>query len=512
MESTRSIWRAEALPSAKGPLDADTRADVCVIGGGITGLSVAYQLAKNQRSVVVLEMGLLGEGQTQYTTAQLSSSIDCRYFQLEQWHGETGSHLAAESHTAAIDATEAIIRDEGIDCDFERLDGYLFLGPDDSAETLTEELTAARRAGLDVTHTSLSWTPGSVPALRFPKQAQFHPLKYLTGLYRATEARGGRVYTMTRAQGIVTGKHPIVTTQSGLKIHCEAVVVATKSPMNDRFAIHTKQAPYTTYVVGLRATRPIARHLYWDTGSAHRSHPRPYHYVRLAKDPNGVDFLLVGGEDHKTGQANDGAERFYHLERWGRDLFPGLEETAYQWSGEIHEPVDGLGFIGPNPAEGEKNIFLVTGDAGMGMTYAGIAGFILRDLIERRPNPWAHLYDPARKTLRAVGTFTRENLNVASQYATWVTPGELHSTDSIAPGEGAVIRQGLHKIAAYRDPTGHVHEFSAVCPHLGCLVAWNSTEKTWDCPCHGSRFNARGAVVLGPATQNLAPIPQKKTA
>jgi Rieske Fe-S protein len=289
------------------------------------------------------------------------------------------------------------------------------------------------------------------------------------------------------------------------------VVVATNTPVNDRFAIHTKQAPYMTYVVGVSVPRGwVSKGLYWDTLD-------PYHYVRLqrlettggagsgaAVDPTKEELLIIGGEDHKTGQAADPDERYRRLEFWARECFPRMGPVAFRWSGQVMETIDDLAFIGPNPGDA-ANVYITTGDSGMGMTHGTIAGMLLTDLILGRENRWATLYNPARKTLSAAKEFVRENLNVAVQYKDWMTAGDVRSVTEIPPGSGAVIRQGLGKLAVYRDGSGNAHAFSAVCPHLQCIVSWNPSEKTWDCPCHGSRFACTGEVVVGPANKGLTP-------
>jgi len=277
-----------------------------------------------------------------------------------------------------------------------------------------------------------------------------------------------------------------------------AIVVATNSPVNDRVAIHTKQAGYLTYVVGAPVPRgSVPRGLYWDTAD-------PYHYIRLQHGPDeGMDLLIVGGEDHKTGQANDTEVRHGRLESWARDRFPMMGPVEFVWAGQVMETVDGLAFIGRNPMD-KENVYIATGDSGMGMTHGTIAGILLTDLILGRANPWADLYDPSRKTLRAVGEFTKENLNVAAQYTDWLTGGDVKSTGEIGKGCGALVRRGLKKLAVYRDDQGVLHELSAVCPHLGGIVHWNPTEKTWDCPCHGSRFDKTGTVFQGPSNKNLS--------
>jgi glycine/D-amino acid oxidase-like deaminating enzyme/nitrite reductase/ring-hydroxylating ferredoxin subunit len=436
------------------------------------------------------------------TTAHLVNALDDRYFELERLHGEDGARLAAASHTAAIDKVEEIVRDEAIECEFERLDGYLFVPPRESRKILDDELEAAHRVGLiDIEKVErVPWDSFDTgPALRFPRQAQFHPLKYLAGLARAIHRMGGRIYTQTHANEIEGGKQARIETTGGGVVTAGAVVVATNSPVNDLIAIHTKQAAYQTYVIGARVpSGSVTRALYWDT-------PDPYHYIRIetiGKGTKAYDVLIVGGEDHKTGQQDDANKRFGALERWTRHRFPMVEEIVYRWSGEVLEPVDGLAFIGPNPLD-EKNVFIATGDSGNGMTHGTIAGILLTDLIVGRQNEWQSIYDPSRITLKALPQFAKENFNVAMQYTDLLVAGDVRSVDEIKPGAGAVLSRGLSKLAVYRDPQGETHEFSAVCRHLGCIVNWNTSENTWDCPCHGSRYDALGKVIQGPANSDL---------
>ena len=492
---TRSVWMGH-WNLESGPLASDLRADVCVIGAGIAGISTAYMLMKKGRRVVVIDDGPVGGGMTSRTTAHLMSAIDDRYYQVERLHGEDGAKLAAASHAAAIEAIEAMVSHEGIDCDFARLDGYLFLPPEGDADELVHEYGAALRAGVE----GLEWVDRAPIAdfdtgrcLRFPKQGQVHPLKYLNGLVRALQREGCAVYTGTHAVEVHDGPTPYVKTGAGHRIDCDAVVVATNTPFNDRFAIHTKQAPYMTYVVALRVPRgTVANALFWDTLDA-------YHYVRL--NCTDGDILIVGGEDHKTGQADDAQRRFSALELWARERFPEAREVVHRWSGQVMETIDDLAFIGRNP--GDRNVYVATGDSGMGMTHGTIAGIILADLIHGVSVAWADLYDPGRVTVKAAGDYARENANVAWQYRDWLRSGDVESAEDIAPGHGAVLRRGVHRIAAYRDAAGELHEMSAACTHLGCLVHWNPAESTWDCKCHGSRFDALGDVLSGPAFEPL---------
>lgn len=502
LEQSRSIWMETGEIPQQSSLTEKTSTDVCVVGAGIAGMTTAYLLAREGKSVVVLDDGPIGGGMTGRTTAHLVNALDDRYFELERLHGEEGARLAAESHTAAIDKVEAIVNDEQIECEFERLDGYLFVPPRESRKILDDELEAAHRVGLiDIEKVErVPWDSfDSGPALRFPRQAQFHPLKYLAGLARAIQRMDGRIYTQTHANEIEGGKHARIETTGGGVVTADSVVVATNSPVNDLIAIHTKQSAYQTYVIGARIpSGSVTRALYWDTLG-------PYHYIRIETVGQGAgvyDVLIVGGEDHKTGQQDDANKRFGALERWTRHRFPMVEEIVYRWSGEVLEPVDGLAFIGPNPLD-EKNVFIATGDSGNGMTHGTIAGILLTDLIVGRKNPWEEIYKPSRITLKALPQFAKENLNVAMQYTDLLVAGDVRSMDEIKPGAGAVLSRGLSKVAVYRDPQGKTHELSAVCRHLGCIVNWNTSENTWDCPCHGSRYDALGRVIQGPANSDL---------
>jgi glycine/D-amino acid oxidase-like deaminating enzyme/nitrite reductase/ring-hydroxylating ferredoxin subunit len=508
-----SLWEATSEAGTLHPLREKTSADVCVVGAGIAGLSVAYTLVREGRTVVVLDDGLIGRGMTARTTAHIVNALDDRYYELEKLHGEEGARRAAESHTAAIDFIERAVREEKIECQFERVDGYLFEPPNEPTENLREEYEACIRTGIDVEWVDRAPLEGfnTGPAIRFKRQGQFHPLHYLRGLARAIERLGGRIYTGTRVLDVVGGDDSHVTTEAGPTVHAGSLVVASNTPINDRFVMHTKQSPYTTYVLGLRVPKgSVTRALFWDTAEHAGQEDKmigmiPYHYVRLAEGEGSDETLIVGGEDHKTGQADDFEQRYDRLEQWARVRFPSAGEIVYRWSGQVMEPVDGLGFNGRNPTD-KDNVYIATGDSGNGMTHGTIAGILIPDLIMGRENPWATVYDPARKSLKAAGDFAHENLNVAAQYRDLVTGGDVSSADDIPAGGGAVLRHGLHKVAAYRDDAGVLHQMTAVCPHLKCIVRWNRNEKTWDCPCHGSRFDAMGHVINGPSIADLAPI------
>jgi glycine/D-amino acid oxidase-like deaminating enzyme len=296
LQQTPPLWTEGVTIPEAPPLTEAQHADVCVVGAGIAGVTTAYLLAREGRSVVVLDAGPIGGGETQHTTAHLSNVLDDRFQYLEQVHGPHAARLAAESHGAAVDRIGEIARAEGIDCDYERLDGYLFLGPGQSLDLLKAELRAAVAAGLSAELLPRAPWPhfDTGPCLRFPGQGQFHPLKYLAGLTRAARRLGVRFFGEARAKDVRGGAPARVATQGGPEVTASAVVVATNAPVNDLFAIHTKQAPYLSYVVAAEVPRGAVPHgLYWDMLD-------PYHYVRLQPAEGGREVLVVGGEDHKT--------------------------------------------------------------------------------------------------------------------------------------------------------------------------------------------------------------------
>jgi glycine/D-amino acid oxidase-like deaminating enzyme/nitrite reductase/ring-hydroxylating ferredoxin subunit len=498
-QETVPVWHdpfAERIPSAP-PGDAE----VCVIGAGISGLTTAYLLQRDGLSVQVVDSHAPGAGETGRTTAHLTAVLDDRLSHLEHLFGRERTQLAVKSHQIAIDQIERMVNDEAIDCDFERVDGYLLACAPDQRELLSEETAAAKWAGFpdaeplhSLKHEEFFF---DAPGLRFPRQAMFHPDRYLRGLARAFLRLGGRISSGSRAIKVSGGRDASVTLADGSRVRARHLVVATNTPFSDRVRMHTKQHAYRSYAVAFVIEREtVPSFLLWDLGD-------PYYYVRTAK-AGGRHLLIVGGADHKVGQANDAARRYGEIEAWSRKHFEALGAVTHRWSGQVMEPVDGLAFIGRNPLD-QDNVFIATGDSGHGMTHGTLAGLIIRDLIEERDNPFAALYEPARKNLLAAGTYLGENANVVGHLIRdWTRSGEYRDRTQIAPGQGAILREGMAPVAVYRDELGVLHECSAVCPHLGCVVQWNGGEKSWDCPCHGSRFAVDGAVLNGPARTPLA--------
>lgn len=501
-EQTRPLW-AE-LPAPIAPtLRENARADVLVVGSGIAGLSCAYELLLRGRQVTVVDRGTIARGMSARTSAHLSYELDDYYHELIRMRGEAEARQYYESQRAAVDRIEEICAAERIDCDFARVDGVLCAASAHDVEVLRAEIHACHRIGFD----AVQWSPsplGDLDALRFKNQARFHPLKYLDQLVRAISARGGVFYANSPVINIEEEREGVrVEIEGGTHVVATTVIVATNSPISSTVAVHTKQAPYRTYVIAAPVPKgAVTDALIWDTLD-------PYHYVRL-QPRRDDDVIIVGGEDHKTGTVDEGAERIARLYEWARQYWPSLGAIDYAWSGQVYEPVDAVPYVGRAP--GMHHVFIVTGDSGEGLTTGVAASLVLRDLVMGQQSRWSEIYDPTRKTLRATRTYVEENLDVAANLTEHVHDSHhLKSLDEVRFGAGGIVSLQGRKIAAYRDMNGELHLRSATCTHVGCIVHWNSLEHCWDCPCHGSQFAVTGEPLAGPAMKPLAPAPHSGT-
>lgn len=498
--TTQSLWTATHRPIRTRPLDGPESCDVCVVGGGISGLTTAYALSISGADVVVLEDGAIGSGETGRTTAHFTNALDDRYHVIARKHGEQAAALAARSHTKAIESVASLIREEGIRCHAKRVDGYLFLHPSDKPRSLEDEFEACRKAGLPVEWADSAPHFASGRAIRFPDQLQLHVLEYLDGLRKAIERQGGRIYTDTHA------RFPEDRIEAnGHKVAAQQTVVCTNAPVTTRLAVHAKTLAFRTYVIAGEVPASVAQAMWWDTGDVRAPSPfPPYHYVRLQTLADGRTMLIVGGQDHQVGSFHAvKVDPFAALESWTRERFPELRDVAYRWSGQVFEPADHLAYIGAEPLV--RGRYLAAGDSGNGMTHGTLAGLIVRDLILERGSPYASLYDPTRRSLRSAGAVLREHLGSLKRMARYLAPGDVASAADLGPGEGAVFGKPAPK-AVYRDEDGRLHARTAICPHLKCVVAWNPVEKSFDCPCHGSRFTAFGKVVCGPSNADLEEV------
>lgn len=509
-------WIDTLQPMAYSKLGLNKEVDVVIVGGGIAGVSIAYNLCLAGKKVALVEDGFIGSGETGRTTAHLVTALDDRYYELERIFGEQDTALIAGSHAAAIDFVERTVQNEKIDCDFERVNGYLFLHPSDEIENLPKEYRAAKKAGLSVEFTDIVLGDKALrKAIKFNDQAQFHPLKYVKGLCDAIVKNSGDIYTNTHAKEIDNSG---IVTNEGFKITAKHIVVATNSPVNKAYAtLHMRQYAFRTYVIGIKIKKDLLPPaLWWDTGDYRAdSNIPPYHYVRIQKLNEAHDLLIVGGEDHATGLADVESKpeeiRYSLLETWAREHFEGLEETAYRWSGQVLEPMDSLAFIGRDASK-KENVYIVTGDSGNGMTHGTIAGVLIKDLITGKENKLEKLYDPGRThILKTGGTFLKEFVGGFISYLK-TKPGSDDETslNQLKQSEGKIFEFAGKKIGAYRDKEGELHFIAGECTHMGCIVKWNNDEKSWDCPCHGSRFTYDGQVLNGPANTPLTYYTEKK--
>ncbi|WP_271898309.1 FAD-dependent oxidoreductase [Candidatus Phyllobacterium onerii] len=501
-EATTSLWMKDTeFPSAR-KLDRDERCEVAVVGAGIAGVSIAYELALAGRSVVLIDRGPLLGGMTSRTTAHLAPICDDGLSELVKIRGEELARGFQESQQAAVDRIERHVKELGIDCDFRRLDGFLFpaawMDADEAGKVCEEEYKAAGKVGATVEHGKGVPLKGheSAQVLRYPNQATFHPLKYLRTLLADFEKRGGKMFADSAVTEIEEGQEVRLHVEGGATIIADNVIFATNSPINTVAAIHSKMAPYRTYAMAMELPKgSLPDALYWDMDD-------PYHYVRLHPGTGNLDYLIAGGCDHKSGEADDGEARFDALEAWIRALVPDLGAETTRWSGQVLDTIDYCGFIGRSP--GSNNVFISTGDSGQGMTHGALAGLLIRDLIVDGSSPWEDVYAPDRTPPSALANYINENLTAVRNFAERLLPGEIGSADDLNPGEGGILRHLLSKLAVCRDQSGQVHTHSASCTHLGCLVHWNSTEQCWDCPCHGSQFAPDGTVLNGPAILSLS--------
>ena len=497
--SSQSLWLTSDKGQTFSPLKADVSADVAVIGAGITGLTAAFLLKQAGKTVVVLEAGRVGHGVSGHTTAHLTEVLDCSYETLIKDFGEDDARLAAASGRTALSRIEAIVRESEIDCDFERLPAFQYTEDFDRIGELEEERKAAARIGVKASlteHTPLPFKTAG--GLRFDAQAQFHAGKYLDALTDALRGGGSHIYEETRVSEIEDGTPCRVVTPKGT-VTARDVIVATHGPFDD-VVLQTKVANYQSYVLALKLKDgedpPVG--LFWDLED-------PYHYIRAHTTDKGP-LLLVGGEDHKTGQNDETLGRFEALLEFASRRFK-VASVAYRWSSQVVEPVDGLPFIGKKASS--EHVYVGTGYSGTGLTLGTLAAMVNTDLILGRANPYQELYNPSRfKPVASLGDFVKENKDFPIHLITGHLQGsDVNSVGEVGRGEGKVLSLGGEKTAVFRDEHGLLHAVSAVCTHLGCIVAFNGAEKTWDCPCHGSRFDTAGKVLSGPA---IKPLPSRK--
>jgi glycine/D-amino acid oxidase-like deaminating enzyme/nitrite reductase/ring-hydroxylating ferredoxin subunit len=493
---TESHWRKSALLPRFPQLEDNLSVDVAVVGAGITGVTTACLLKQAGLSVALVERARCGGVDTAHTTAHLTAVIDTRLYELQKRFGNSGARAVWDASTAAIDRIAELVRAENIACEFHWCSGHLHApAGDHDPAPFRREAGAASELGIAAEYQE-SIPLFQAPGVIFPRQAQFHPLSYLAGLLRALPGPAAHVFEDTEVLEIARESRQIRTSKG--RINFSHLVLATHNPLAGLAShlraalLQTKLSLYTSYALGARLPREeFPEGLFWDTAE-------PYHYLRIQKGRNHA-YAIYGGEDHKTGQESDTPAAYARLEKKLRAFAPSVQVDS-RWSGQVIETNDGLPFIG----EMTERQFIATGFAGNGMTFGTLAAMMAVDAILGRPNPWKRLFDPHRKKLSAAWDYLKENKDYpVCLVRDHLAKPQARSLRDVAPGEGKVVELDGKKIAAYRDSKGRVTTCSAICTHLQCVVGWNAAERTWDCPCHGSRFHPDGRVLSGPAEEPL---------
>jgi glycine/D-amino acid oxidase-like deaminating enzyme/nitrite reductase/ring-hydroxylating ferredoxin subunit len=493
-----SYWIDSTPPTGYPALTADLEVDVVVIGGGIVGVSTAWELATRGRTVALLEAGRIVASVTGYTTAKLSSLHTLRYATIRRSFGPEAAQLYARSQQAAIERAAATAAELDIPCDLERLPAYTYVESEDALGQVHAEVDAAREAGLDASFTTDTGLPFPVAgAIRVEHQAQFHPRKYLLTLAEHLVRRGGHIYERTRAIGLEEGAPCRVVTEHGTTVTAGDVVVATHYPVFDRALLFARLQPRRELVVAGRI--PAAR----DPLGTYITPEANVRSVRTAPLGDGHRLLIATGEQFTPGGGHV-TVRWRRLLTWTAERFPGVEIT-HRWATQDNGTTDQLPYVGLFHPRA-KHVHVATGFGGWGMSSGIMAGHLLAASIAGETPPWADLYDPRRlHPVREAGPLLKLQATVARHFIGDRLQGsEFRSVDEIARGTGAVIRLSGNQCAVYRDDTGTVHALSARCTHLGCIVHFNDAERAWECPCHGSRFAPAGSVIQGPANKPLA--------
>lgn len=499
-DESLSLW-IDTTPSTEYPsLRGDVDADVAIVGAGITGITAAYLLAKAGQSVVLVDKGRIAMSETGHTTAHIVATTDADYREMIKVHGEEGARTDTEAIRSAVDLIRSLVRELDIDCGFKAVDGYLYAEEEKDLEYLRRQHEDLLRAGMKSEWVDRVPLPfPTAGGLRYRNQSVFHVRQYLLPIAEAAVKKGARIFENTLVSDVQNAEKDgrcTIKSEEG-SIRARHVLLATHVPINDRGTIWMKMHATRTYVVATPIEPgKVTDALFWDT-------EYPYHYTRLLETEKGL-FLIVGGEDRDVGKEDNDEERYEALEEYCRTRF-GVKTFSHRWSGQINEPADMLPFIGES-SHG-KNVWMSTGYSGTGMTYGTLAAMLLADFALERENRFAELYDPGRKKVGAIlENLVTKATEFPKRMLEKVTHRDVEATSvaEVGEGEGKIVETGGKKAAVARID-GELRTLDPTCTHMGCTVAWNAAEKSWDCPCHGSRFDTRGQVLNGPATAPLGP-------
>jgi glycine/D-amino acid oxidase-like deaminating enzyme/nitrite reductase/ring-hydroxylating ferredoxin subunit len=490
-----SVWMDTAPHTTYSPLGASLTVDVCIVGGGVLGLLTADLLKRAGRTVAVLDADRVATGVTGYTTAKVTALHGLIYDQVRSRFGEEGARHYAEANDAGLALIADRVAEDGIDCDFRRRPALTYAEDESDLESLRKEVDAARAAGLDAELVGVVDLPWEVAgAVRLGDQAEFHPRRFLLAVADSVSGGGSHIFERTRVTGVDDGNPCRVRTEGGAEVTAGAVVIATHYPTLDRGLFFARLSAERSYALGIRARGRTPQGMFLSTES-------PSHSVR-ATPYDGGELLIVGGESHKTG-TSDPVERYAALEAWARDRFD-VASVEYRWSAQDAMPADGIPYVGKlSPIA--RRVWTASGFKKWGFTNGAAAAIMLSDAILERENPWAGTFDANRfKPVAAAPSMLKENISVGAHFfGDRLAPPDVRSLEQLAPGEGGIVKVDGDKVAAFRDGDGVVHAVSPICTHLYCQVSFNAAERSWDCPCHGSRFATDGTVIQGPAVSPL---------
>lgn len=490
---TTSVWEGTAVANHFPALAQDSDANVVIIGGGITGITAALLLSQAGKQVIVLEALSIGFGTTGHSTGNLYATVDHQLYHIrDKWDQKTATAVA-RSRNEALDFIEQVATTYNIPCHFFRRPQYIFATDASQVEQMEEEYEATRDAGLDVALVRDVPLPLAITqALKIEQQAQFHPATYVGELANRVASSGCQIYEHSRVVEI-DNDNLIVHTANG-SVRAEKIILATHTPVGIH-PVQTLLGPYREYALAARLQdEQYPEGIFW-------SLEQPSHSIR-SYDADGTKYLIVIGEEHKTGQHDSEEDYYQKVEQYMRSHF-NVEQIAYQWSAQNYQPADLLPYIGRTL--GSEHVYMATGFGTDGLIYGTLAARLLTDDILGQENPWQDLYRATRLTpVKSAKEFIKENVDVAQQYAKAILGGVgIESLQDIAPGEGQVAEINGERFAVYRNENNQLTFLSPFCTHMGCLVRWNQPQKSWDCPCHGSRFRFDGEVIEGPALKAL---------
>lgn len=495
-ELPKSYWKSSTQDTNYPTLSQDLNVDVAIVGGGLVGIQCAYLLKKEGLKIAVLEAKHIATGTTEYTTAKITSQHGLIYYKIKNQMGEELARQYADSNESAIYEYKKIAEENNIECDYITQSAYVYTGQNEYIQKISDEVKAATSLGIKATY--VEEIPFSIPikaGVRFDNQAQFHPLKYVLALAKTIPSNDCHIFEQSRAITIDEGDNYIITTEQGNRVTAKKVIIASHYPFYNKLGMYYSRIyQERSYVLAVKAKEKYPGGMYINAEEPARS-------LRYQPYENG-ELILVGGDHHKTGQGKDTIKHYEALVEFANDIFT-VEDIPFRWSTQDCMTLDEIPYVGHFTSD-TPNMYIATGFQKWGMTNSMVSAMLLRDLIVKGESPWQDVYNPSRKTILASAkNFVMENFNVAEQ----LIDGKLSSLPEdieVKPGEGKVVMVDRKRAGAYRDEGGKLHIVNTTCTHMGCELNWNSAEKSWDCPCHGSRFSYDGKIIEGPATKPLS--------